>query len=591
MQLFILRSTSRRIDSYAVCNIIILVVIFFFGEIQTRRPPYHYDHHHHRFGPPRRNYRGAVVANGKGCADVGINIMKKGGNAVDVAIATLLCEGITMPSTMGLGGGFFMSIFDKSSGEVISLDARETAPADAYQDMFSGNSTLARAGGLSVAVPGELRGYWEAYNKYGGGVPWKELFRNPIKQCRFGIYVNKFIAKVMATNRDILYADPAMRSVFINKVTNGTYKEGEYYRNMALAKTLDIIAREGGDALHNGSLTANFVNDIQAKNGIITVEDMNQYSPKWKNPIETTLFNGISMYSFPLPGSGPIVSYIMNILDGFLDSSNHTSVTNYQRLVESLKFGYGARTQLGDDDFVDLDEYLNQLILQSYAEETRGRIFDNITFQDPEYYGAYSGNVEDHGTSHICVLAQNGDAVSVTSSINYVFGAKFMSESTGIILNDSMDDFSLPGETNQFGLPPSPTNYIVPNKRPMSSMTPVIFLDSNREVVMITGGAGGSKIISNVIQVMVNHLLYGMDLKSSIDAIRLHHQLIPMILTFESEFMTQAPNVVEYLQHVGHNITFNAADGFASITAISRDARLGVTGAADRRRLGDVAYI
>ncbi|XP_074032200.1 uncharacterized protein [Leptinotarsa decemlineata] len=225
-----------------------------------------------------------------------------------------------------------------------------------------------------------------------------------------------------------------------------------------------------------------------------------------------------------------------------------------------------------------------------YAVEKRKKIFDNRTSQDPLYYGASTENKNDHGTGHICVVAPNGDVVSVTSSINYIFGAKFMSESTGIILNDSMDDFSIPGESNVFGFPSSPTNYIEPGKRPMSSMCPSIILN-NGYVYMVIGGAGGSKIISNVLQVIINRLYYRYNLEDATDEERIHHQLFPMSLQLENMFLRTKPDIVDGFQEIGHELTFSKPDGFAAVTSICRDDYGRLEGVTDKRRGGSVAYL
>ncbi|XP_074032258.1 scoloptoxin SSD14 [Leptinotarsa decemlineata] len=533
--------------------------------------------------------KGVVSTNGIGCAEAGIDIMKKGGTAVDAAIATLFCEGVSMPSTMGLGGGFFMTIYKKSLNRVYCLDSREVAPDAATQNMFSGRPELAQTGGLSVAVPGELIGYWRAYAAFGGGVSWSQLPQDAIKKSKNGIYMNPFTAKMVERSKEFVFIDPGLRKVFINPTTNDTYKEGDYYKNPTLAKTLEIIANEGGEALHRGSLTRRFVKDIQRKNGIITVKDMNNYRPKWKASVKTSI-SGMQLHSFPLPSSGPLLVYMSNILNGFLDTETPFSLTNYQRLAEALKFGYGARTNLGDDDFVDVEGILANITSVKYAVQTRKKIFDNRTSQDPSYYGAFTENHNDHGTAHICVVAPNGDVVSVTSSINYIFGAKFMSESTGIILNDSMDDFSIPGEPNIFGLPPSPTNYIEPGKRPMSSMCPSIILD-NGNVFMVIGGAGGSRITSNVLQVIINRLFYRFGLIRASNEERIHHQLFPMILQLENEFLQKKPDIVDGLREIGHKLTFSDPDGFAAVTCISRDNGERLLGVTDKRRGGSVANL
>ncbi|RZB39538.1 G glu transpept domain containing protein, partial [Asbolus verrucosus] len=259
------------------------------------------------------------------CALVGSSILKKGGSAVDAAIASLFCEGVSLPHCAGLGGGFLMTIYIKESGTVETLNARETAPGLATEDMFDGDESLSTKGGLAVAIPGELRGYWEAYKKYGGKVPWRDLVQPTIDLCKNGILVTEFLASVYSSQQNQLYKDPILRETFINPATNETYKLNEYVKRPRLAKTLELIAKQGADVLYNGSLTKGFVADIKAKGGIITEEDINNYKVEWKEPIKIDMpFNQV-LYTSPLPGSGVILGFIMNILNGFLNNADPLS--------------------------------------------------------------------------------------------------------------------------------------------------------------------------------------------------------------------------------------------------------------------------
>ncbi|KAJ8927316.1 hypothetical protein NQ314_020230 [Rhamnusium bicolor] len=493
---------------------------------------------------------------------------------------------------MGLGGGFLLTIYNKTTGEVWSLNSREVAPAAATEDMFHSDPTLSQRGGLSVAVPGELLGYWYLYQKFGGNLPWKDLIQPTIDLCKSGVKVSSYIANTLRNNKNALYSDPVLRDIFIDPTTNETYLEGQYIKRLRLARTLEVIAEEGGYALHNGSLTEGFVKDIRDNNGIITVEDMNNYTPEWQEPVHIKFSGNESLYSSPLPGSGVILAFILNILNNFIDVNEPNSVTTYQRIIESFKFGYGRRTELGDAKFAQVDELVANLTSKSYAEYIRQYIFDNQTFQDPSYYGANTTLVEDYGTAHISVLAPNGDAVAITSTINFIFGAKFASNSTGIILNNEMDDFSSPNITSGYDIPPSPANYIVPGKRPLSSMCPTIILNENKDVLMIAGAAGGTKITTAIALVIVKHLWLGMDIQSAMDDKRIHHQLFPMQITFEGNYATEDVEIVEGLHKIGHNYTIQRTDGFAAVTSISRYNTNGhVRGSFDRRRPGTVSYL
>ncbi|KAG8234618.1 hypothetical protein J437_LFUL015031 [Ladona fulva] len=412
---------------------------------------------------PLGNYtKAAVAANSSPCAQIGRNILENGGSAVDAALAVVICEGVTCPQSMGIGGGFLMTIYNRETKTAEALNARETAPAAANKDMFNGNETVATFGGLSVAVPGALRGYWMAHQKY-GKLPWKTLFMPTIKLCLDGVPVNRFLAKAIRNKEEIVRNSPALKEIFINPITNEPWNQGDLMKRPVLAATLTEIAEKGPDVLYNGSLTKIFIDDIAENGGIITMEDMANYKAKWDKPITAELNDGnLTLYSSPLPGSGALLAFGLNMLDGtFLDKSD---ITMLQRTVETFKYMYAMRTYLGDPDYVDVTDVLKNLTSRNYAKGIRELISDDETWQDPKHYGGQ-------------------------------FGSKIRSRRTGIILNDEMDDFSSPNITNDFGFPPSPANFIEPGKRPLSSMSPAIFIDnSSGDVRLVIGGEGGSSI-------------------------------------------------------------------------------------------------
>ncbi|XP_044760046.1 scoloptoxin SSD14-like isoform X2 [Coccinella septempunctata] len=540
------------------------------------------------FLPPGDKTRiGAIVTNGKLCADIGTSIINKGGKAVDGAIAALFCEGVSMPQSCGLGGGFLMLIYDKESGEVHALDTRETAPAAAYEDMFHGDSSLSVRGILSVAVPGELRGYWMAYKRFGGGVPWKDIVQPTIDLCRNGIPVTKYLEGIFALNKQWLMADPNLKESFINPLTNDTYKEGQQIRRLKFAKTLEVIAEEGGEALNNGTLTDQLVEDIHKLGGIITKKDLVEYSPVWVDPIKVTLPFNQTLYTVPLPGSGALLVYILNMLQLQMDLSDPESLLNLQRTVESFKFAYGSRTLLGDTRTPEMDEFVKDLASLDVAKRTVTKIKDNETSQDPTYYGAQISNPDNHGTAHISVLAPNGDAVSVTTTINQYFGSGVSAEHSDVILNDEMDDFSSPGIVSNFDIPPSKNNYIEPGKRPLSSMCPTIVLDKDKDVKLVIGSAGGTKITTAVALGIVNHLWFDMDIRDAIDNCRIHHQLFPMAVQAEECFRTD--EFQNYMGGIGHQILFKGSDGFSAVTSVSNKSD--ISASFDKRRPGDISYI
>ncbi|KAK5641806.1 hypothetical protein RI129_010353 [Pyrocoelia pectoralis] len=478
-----------------------------------------------------RFQKAAVCADAPVCAEIGKNILERNGSAVDAAIATLFCNGVVNMQSMGLGGGFLMTVYIRDTKTAVTLDARETAPLNATANMFK-NENESKYSGLAVGVPGELRGYWVAHEKY-GTLPWKELVQPTVDLCERGYNMS-------VPQFDVLYKirnDSNLREWFFD--ANGKFKPaGSLIKPKKLCDTLKIIADSDGNELYNGTLSKMLLQDIKDMGGIITEEDLQNYTPKWRDPVSVDLNGGDHLYSVPPPGSGILLAFILNILDGYnftrdsISNINKTVLT-YQRIIEAFKFAYARRTELGDTDFVNITTLLQNLTSNDYARDIRDKILDNTTHLNPADYGAVFYNREDHGTAHISVLAQNGDAVSVTSTVNVFFGNGVTSESTGIILNNGMDDFSSPNFPNYFDLPGSPNNAIAPGKRSLSSMTPTIITDQNGDVRMVIGASGGTKITTSIALVIMRNLWFGDNIKEAVDAPRIHHQLYPMEISYE----------------------------------------------------------
>ncbi|XP_058800051.1 scoloptoxin SSD14-like [Phymastichus coffea] len=525
----------------------------------------------------------AVVTNGPECAKIGSDILEhKNGTAVDAAIAALLCEGIASLHSMGLGGGFLMTIYDAKTQKATFLDARETAPKLANETMFGGNATLSFAGGLSVAVPGELMGYWEVHQKY-GRVPWKDLFEPAIKLCENGNIINKYLYNSLKGKEKYIREEETLREILINSETNMLYAEGELIKRPKLAETLRKLANAPNpvDLFYKGDMAKQLVAEIKGFKGIITEEDFANYKVQWREPTVAKL-GKITMYSAPPPGSGVLLTFMLNVLEKLLPA-NDTNIL-WQRIIETFKWAYAKRTLLGDPAFENITEVIANLTSKEYADKIRLKIKDNKTYQDPKFYGANTTNRETHGTAHVSVLAPDGSAVSVTSTINQVLGAKIRSKSTGIIFNDEMDDFSAPNITNAFDVPPSPANFIKPNKRPLSSMSPTILVDEDNKVKLVIGAAGGTKITTAVASIIVLHLWNGYNIKEAIDTHRLHHQLFPMVIQNEKNF---PQSVLQYLHNIGHNVTTFSGIGSA-VTGISNNNGQ-IMANSDYRRLGRTA--
>ncbi|XP_071533348.1 scoloptoxin SSD14-like isoform X2 [Panulirus ornatus] len=529
----------------------------------------------------------AVSADGQPCAQIATEVLRKNGSAADATIAGLFCVGVINTQSMGLGGGFLLTYYERATGKAHALIARETAPGAAYEDMYHGNSSLMSKGGLAVAVPGDLRGYRALYEKFGGMIPWADLIEPTIKLCEEGHLVNWHMARALKYKEESILQEPSM-SVFINPDTGTVYKEGDILKRPQLAKTLRII-QDDPDALYTGQLADKLAEDIQSFKGIITAEDLRNYKPVWKEAVNVSIQHGnLTMYSVPPPGSGLVLGFILNILDGYgftSDSMNDENlVLTHQRITEAFKWAYAKRTMMGDEDFVDMTGLFQDMTSDAYADDIRSKITDDRTFQDPEHYGAFLTAKEDHGTAHFSLLAPSGDAVAVTSTINLYFGASFRSTQTGIVLNDEMDDFSAPNITNFFDIPPSPANFIQAGKRPLSSMCPAVFVDNNGSVRLIVGAAGGTKISSAVAWVTIRNIWIGDTIKEAVDARRIHHQLYPMHFQYEKGTL---PEVVEGMEAIGHKTKMFGVGG-SVICAIAVESNGTIYANSDFRKAGEV---
>ncbi|XP_075155070.1 glutathione hydrolase 1 proenzyme isoform X2 [Haematobia irritans] len=506
--------------------------------------------------------KAAVCSDKPVCSQIGSNILEEGGSAVDSAIATCLCNGIVTMHSMGIGGGMLMNIYIKDDKQAYSVDGREVAPFAATEERYNNaESEDLLHGPMSIAVPGELMGYHRAHEKF-GKLPWKKLVEPSIQICKDGFYVTKHQYNALAYKDKHMRNNTILRKMFYNDTTKALHPVGTLIKPAEeLCKTYELLAENGPYDFYNGTLAKLVAEDLEELGSLVDYGDLETYRADLVNSVTMQLGDDI-LYAVPPISSGTIIANILSILEGYnftsidVKDTKHEALTIH-RVVEALKFGFAKRWELGDARFNDVRELVSRLTNPETGIELRKKINDSSILASVSDYGAQFTGEDDVGTSALVVMAPNGDAVSVTSSVNDYFGSGLAGKRTGIIFNSAMNDFSLAGKTNLFALLPSPTNFIDAQKRPMSSMSPMILADTEGNVKMAVSAAGGSKIISALVEVIAGVLWLNEDIKEAIDKPRYHHQLSPNILEYEkSEHFTE--ELLKLLAEKGHIVkSFN----------------------------------
>lgn len=480
---------------------------------------------------------GAVASESTICSQIGIDLLKRGGNAADALVGTNLCVGVIGMYHSGIGGGGFALVRD-ADGSYETIDYREAAPAAAFEDMYKGNLEAAVWGGLSVAVPGELRGLEYLHEKY-GLLPWRAVVNPAVYVARHGFNVTEDLVRYMdfalkGPRGNYLVEDPVWAEDF---APEGTLLQlGDTITRKRYASSLEKIGRHGVDIFYKGELAESIVKLVQETNGTLTMDDMSSYTALAKKPISID-FRGFKLYSTGAPSSGSIMLSMLKTMEQYPQPDLADTNLTTHRFIEAMRFAYGARLELGDPAYLSgVGAFEDALLSPGQARDVRRRINDSSTLPVREYDPGALFPAESHGTSHIVAADASGMAISSTTTVNLLFGAQIMTPDSGIILNDEMDDFSIPGVRNSFGFAPSPANFIRPGKRPMSSITPIIAEHPNGTVFFITGAAGGSRIISATTQTAWHLLEHGMNMTEAMAEPRVHDQLIPNQAEFEWSF-------------------------------------------------------
>uniref|UniRef100_J3KWG7 Uncharacterized protein n=2 Tax=Oryza brachyantha TaxID=4533 RepID=J3KWG7_ORYBR len=450
--------------------------------------------------------------------------------------------------------------------------------------MYASNPTSKYKGALAMGIPGELAGLHAAWSRY-GRLPWKDLFAPAIKLARDGYTVVPYVAAALKKTEQDVLADPGLRAVFAPE--GRLLAAGEVCRNPALADTLEAVANDGVEALYGGAVGERFVADVRRAGGIATVDDLRAYKVEVSDAMRADAM-GYTILGMPPPSSGAVgTALVLNILGGYKSLEFLKGFLGVHRLIEALKHMLAIRMALGDPDFVNVAGSVSEMLSPAFADKIRQKIVDNTTFP-PGYYFPKWSQLRDHGTSHLCVVDGDRNAVAMTTTVNYYFGAHVLSPSTGIVLNNEMDDFSVPAERTPDHLPPAPANFIAPGKRPLSSMTPSIILKDG-QLAGVVGGSGGTNIIATVAQVFLNHFVVGMHPLAAVQHPRVYHKLVPNEVVYEDETVVDGEVIKlsgetrEFLRRRGHRL--KSTDSGAVCQFIVQDL-LAPVGSATHRKHG-----
>ena len=503
-----------------------------------------------------------MVASEQGLAtQVGADILRQGGNAVDAAVAVGFALAVVLPNAGNIGGGGFMVLHDAKSGGNYSVDFRETAPLKADRDMYldkDGNVIDGRSlyTHFAVGVPGTVAGMEYALKKW-GTMSLAQVIAPAIKLAEKGFVVGPMLASTLKEEKDNLGKWPQSKAIFFK---NGEpLQEGDLLVQKDLANSLKLIAKQGAKAFYEGDIAKKIVAEMEKNQGLITLEDLKGYKVVERKPIEGE-YRGYKVVTMPPPSSGGV--HLVHILERYpMADYGVNSAKSIHYLAEAMKLAYADRSEyLGDPDFVKIP--VTGLISKKYADELAQGISESKVKAASEIKPGKPQPYESDQTAHFSVMDKHGNAVAVTYTLNFNFGSGIVAEGTGILLNDEMDDFSAkPGVPNAFGLIGGEANAIAPQKRPLSSMTPTLVMKDNKPW-LVTGSPGGARIITTVLQSIVNTIDHKMNPAEAIVTPRVHHQWLPDELRIEEGL---SPDTLSLLKAQGYNIKEKAPMGRVQI--------------------------
>jgi gamma-glutamyltranspeptidase/glutathione hydrolase len=527
---------------------------------------------------------GMVAAQNRLAAETGAQILADGGNAIDAAVATGFSLAVTLPRAGNLGGGGFMLIHDAANDENIAIDYREMAPKKATRDMYLDangdvDTNRSRFSHLAAGVPGSVSGLYTAHKKF-GRLPWKKLLQPAIRQAREGIVVSYDLAEYLRARKGYLCRNEASCGYYYKD--GGTpYEAGDLLVQTDLATTLELIAEQGPDAFYKGKIAQLIAAEMERGGGLVDIASLAAYKPAIRKAA-TGSYRGFEIVTMPPPSSGGVhVIQMLNIMEHFpVTEMGAGSADNVHLLAEVARLAFADRSEyLGDPDHYDVP--VQWLTSKEYGENLAATIDMQKARDSNDVLPGVEPIYESEDTTHVSVMDKEGNVVANTTTMNFSFGSGIAVPGAGFLLNNEMDDFSAkPGAMNAFGMLGGDANEVAAGKRPLSSMTPtIVFVDG--EPWFATGSPGGSRIITVVLQMIVNVIDHGMNIAEAANAPRMHHQWYPDVLSLEPGF---SPDTVRILQQRGHDVQ-NSRTSSGSTQTVSFSNGL-FRGASDTRRPG-----